>query len=844
MNTKLRIHVRQRQQYLWFVALLLAPIITQAAQVTCADQCQLGSATAGAVCELFDHQQQTWSATLTDGSGQLHHRARNYLPWLRRWMMPAGGVMSVYFTDDSFTQVASYGGERDVAIWTGTYLAIEALRFMATGSEDAQQAMHTTAQTLHHWWTISGDRGNLARYAAPSSSSAAILAALPADDSEVHVNWLYDGVLWNWRGATSRDQYQGVLLGYALAYEASAADSALRELLRTDIVAFAEQLMHTEQRDITLLVNDQSFTASVDLSQVIYSTADQADTGLTVAIDLTTGEVTGNGLLVFWPNPARYLRQLPGLFWLPEIVLPTQALQVGAAFALALHVTQDQPLYTNRREALAAYYDQHRSEWLDIATQWQNRNDCGDSYHGLNIGVLPLYLWTRYAPTDADKTQLRQQVLIDRLWPAVADHKNVWFAFVYAALASTQADLEAVIASHVEQLAGFPAAPNRARAIDVQADYPASTECDGLAATAVDVNQRIPATFIWERQPWGMVDPGHPTHVYGGIDYLLAYWFGRYAGFIADDAPETCLAWRDAPLPTTPQPPGRLEIPQPQSYQSGIGLVSGWFCAADTITIQIDGQRLLPTAYKTERADTESLCGDQDNGFAFLINYNALGDGLHRIVAYADDQPFASANFITRTLGTEFYDGLQASVAVTDFPTAGQTTMLHWQPAKQNFIIGDAPAGDQMPAMQPPSEQGLLEIPQPTSIQSGIGVVSGWFCDATTLQIQFDQGRLLSAAYGTERRDTISRCGDSDNGFGFLVNYNALGAGTHQLTVYADGQPFANTYFEVQTLGQEFIRGLNHQVTIVDFPRPGIAAHLQWQEANQNFVLTNLTTTP
>ena len=28
-----------------------------------------------------------------------------------------------------------------------------------------------------------------------------------------------------------------------------------------------------------------------------------------------------------------------------------------------------------------------------------------------------------------------------------------------------------------------------------------------------------------------------------GVDYLLAYWMGRYYGFITDDTAGKCLAW-------------------------------------------------------------------------------------------------------------------------------------------------------------------------------------------------------------------------------------------------------------------------------------------------------------
>lgn len=49
--------------------------------------------------------------------------------------------------------------------------------------------------------------------------------------------------------------------------------------------------------------------------------------------------------------------------------------------------------------------------------------------------------------------------------------------------------------------------------------------------------------------------------------------------------------------------------------------------------------------------------------------------------------------------------------------------------------------------------QGVLENPQPQASESGVGVVSGWHCDADVIEIQFDDLARLEAAYGTSRGD-------------------------------------------------------------------------------------------
>jgi hypothetical protein len=510
----------------------------------CADACQLGAAFDNASCQLWDTRNRVWIDDIDDGEGQLHNRARVYLPWLRELMLPAGGVMSPVFTDATYRTVGLYTGRRDAAIWTGAYLAAEALRYLATQAPDAQAQMASTLQVLHRWWNIPGDPGNLARFAAPADSPPEILATLPASDDEVHQT-VYEGEDWTWRGAVSRDQYQGVMLGYSLAYDAL-TDPTLRAVIRADVVEFAEQLMRRERREVALIINGQRTEVKLELENVIYSASDMPDGIPTVEVDLGSQEVEGQGLLVFWPNPALYLRQIPGLGWLPDVKLRSQAIQLAAIFRVALQVTEGVPGYEQRYQALSTYYDQHYNEWLDMADGWENTNDCGDSYHGLNIAFMPAFNWARLESDPERRELVRRGVLHDRLWPAVADHKNPFFAYIYASQAPAGIDVSGIVAPHTAQLSGFPSAPNEAVAVDLRGIYPEDSACPGQSSIAIDVSQRVPATFLWQHQPWKLHDPGVPHRLFGGVDYLLAYWMGRYFGFIADDSPETCLAYRIA----------------------------------------------------------------------------------------------------------------------------------------------------------------------------------------------------------------------------------------------------------------------------------------------------------
>jgi hypothetical protein len=285
-----------------------------------------------------------------------------------------------------------------------------------------------------------------------------------------------------------------------------------------------------------------------------------------------------------------------------------------------------------------------------------------------------------------------------------------------------------------------------------------------------------------------------------------------------------------------------LENPQPGSFQSGIGIVSGWACEADRIDIEVSGggvNATLQAAYGTARGDTAGRCGDTDNGFGLLVNWNILGDGNYTVRALRDGVEFARVTVIVSTLGLnqQFATGLTGDSQLPDFPQNGKTTRIRWQESIQNFsIIGatESPADG-----TPSSPRTKLENPGAGSLQSGISVISGWACEANRIDIEVNGAIMLQAAYGTERSDTAEACGDTNNGFGLLVNWNDLPDGVHTLRALKDGVEFARAVFTVSTLGLgSFVRGLSGGFVVSDFPQTGRHTRVQWQESTQNFAIT------
>lgn len=145
-------------------------------------------------------------------------------------------------------------------------------------------------------------------------------------------------------------------------------------------------------------------------------------------------------------------------------------------------------------------------------------------------------------------------------------------------------------------------------------------------------------------------------------------------------------------------------------------------------------------------------------------------------------------------------------------------------------------------------EARVLENPQPGSFQSGVGVISGWVCEADSIEIEFQHGTTgevttLIAGYGTSRGDTMAVCeDDGDNGFSLLFNWNLLGAGSHTVRALANGAEFARRSVTVGTVGAgEFLTGLTGAFVLSDFPLAGQETLVRWEESLQNFVITGST---
>ena len=133
-----------------------------------------------------------------------------------------------------------------------------------------------------------------------------------------------------------------------------------------------------------------------------------------------------------------------------------------------------------------------------------------------------------------------------------------------------------------------------------------------------------------------------------------------------------------------------LEAPVEGQTLTGVGLLRGWACDAETVSVRIDktGNR-IPVLVGSPREDTRQVCGMADTGFALLLNWNNLGAGDHTLELFINGQLHTTRTVTVLTYGEPFLRGLEKTWTLPDWPEPGTDTKIAWNEATQNIEIID-----------------------------------------------------------------------------------------------------------------------------------------------------------
>ena len=139
-----------------------------------------------------------------------------------------------------------------------------------------------------------------------------------------------------------------------------------------------------------------------------------------------------------------------------------------------------------------------------------------------------------------------------------------------------------------------------------------------------------------------------------------------------------------------------------------------------------------------------------------------------------------------------------------------------------------------------------LGIPGPHTTVSGIGVISGWKCDAGELTVRFDGGEPIPLLHGAERADVLNAgaCAHAHVGFLSIMNWGNLDDGEHTAVVYDDGVEFGRSVFTVRRFREAFVKDAALTLPVQDFPHQGDNAVFTWSQATQHLELADAFAAP
>lgn len=147
-----------------------------------------------------------------------------------------------------------------------------------------------------------------------------------------------------------------------------------------------------------------------------------------------------------------------------------------------------------------------------------------------------------------------------------------------------------------------------------------------------------------------------------------------------------------------------IDVPQPGSVQSGIGLIHGWICGGGPVSVTIDEQPFATVTADAPRWDVGTAfpeCGPSA-GFGLPINWGNLTAGPHRINVNGVEVPFQVGGFSGFVEQVDFSKAAIAPGFDDTFWLYGVTVdgqqnnlLYRWEPSVQGLsILSVEPAVD------------------------------------------------------------------------------------------------------------------------------------------------------
>lgn len=399
-------------------------------------------------------------------------KARVYQQRLEAWHQMPDGTLRYRFHHSQARD--DVGNHADGSYFLGIYLASQALRYAATGDLEAREQLLRALEAARLYTEVSGVRGLLARY---------VSLTPPRGDPDWRVSTSRPG--YAWRSDVSKDQYAGFVhgLGVTLAVIHEAE-------IRAEVAALASAIAdHLIENELRIVDWDGEPTTYGDLRGRRLGVPFGVDASIDLAIARTAAVATGE---------ARH------------------------------------------RE----FYDRLVAEGYPGVTYWSHVPLASTKRVNETMAFLALYPLLMLEDDAGVLAHLRRAAR--RTWRHVQGEQNAFLAFVAAVATSgvEATESDAAVAEARQSLLWFPDR-KLGRPVDLTRpgfDFPQRLlkTRDGLPRSRrpIPLYLRTRGSSMWTVDPYrlvgGLTRRGETE--FSGIDYLNAYWMGRYHGFVrADD---------------------------------------------------------------------------------------------------------------------------------------------------------------------------------------------------------------------------------------------------------------------------------------------------------------------
>ncbi len=433
----------------------------------------------------------------TPDPGPLRLKAHDYDAWHEAWHQPDhGGTVTVRFTDEARTQAESLHDWGDSTIWTGTYLASQALRYYVTRDPQARANAVRMVDTLSGHLHVTGTPGYISRYR--GSKSGPLYQGDAWCDAHERCFRVEEGAYAGdfWWGFTSRDQYIGWFFGMTMAYDL-VDDEPMRLRVRQDMLEVVHTLM-----DNNWVITAQDGNPSPVAAQIL---ANMQLAFSTMAYHVTGDERIRAELKRLIQDTNRLALEISGFNFLNRY-----AQYYGNNLG---HTNWYNTLRIGR-----AYFCEDNHGWMVSHFNEAQHNFSRLSHNAwFNAIYMSQGGWEPDGEADPYMDQFLQDLNDFRPAPSVRYFLPARDPATY----TVDPDSETL---H-ELFETFPILKELMGSVSVQAleAFPVPLQCS--------------TDFLWQRNPFRIDACGtdDPRTVNPGVDYLLAYWLGAYHRIVTKD---------------------------------------------------------------------------------------------------------------------------------------------------------------------------------------------------------------------------------------------------------------------------------------------------------------------